>query len=44
MNKFRPMLATACEDISAIKYPVLASLKLDGIRCVIKNAEYIVEQ
>lgn len=35
MNKFRPMLATACEDISTIKYPVLASLKLDGIRCIV---------
>lgn len=35
MSKFRPMLATACEDISTIKYPVLASLKLDGIRCVV---------
>ena len=37
MSKFRPMLATACEDISTIKYPVLASLKLDGIRCVVLN-------
>lgn len=35
MSKFRPMLATACEDISTIKYPVLASLKLDGIRSVV---------
>ena len=34
-DKFRPMLAVACEDIAAIKYPVLASLKLDGIRCIV---------
>lgn len=34
-DKFRPMLAVACEDVGTIKYPVLASLKLDGIRCVV---------
>ena len=38
MIKFKPMLAVACEDVNAITYPVLASLKLDGIRCIVKNA------
>ncbi len=37
MIKFKPMLAVACEDVNAITYPVLASLKLDGIRCIVKN-------
>lgn len=37
MKNFRPMLAVACEDAATIKYPVLASLKLDGIRCVVLN-------
>lgn len=36
-DKFRPMLAVACDDVNVIKYPVLASLKLDGIRCVVLN-------
>lgn len=33
----RPMLAEAVENIEDIKYPILASPKLDGIRCVIVN-------
>lgn len=37
MEKFKPMLAVACDDIEKIKYPVLASVKLDGIRCVVKG-------
>ena len=37
MTKFKPMLAVACEDTATIKYPVLASIKLDGIRCIVKN-------
>ena len=31
------MLAATCKDISTIKYPVLVSPKLDGVRCIIKN-------
>lgn len=34
---FRPMLAATCEDVSTLKFPVLASPKIDGIRCVIKE-------
>jgi DNA ligase-1 len=29
------MLAASCDDISALKYPLLASPKYDGIRCLI---------
>lgn len=31
------MLASPCEDLGAIRYPVLATPKIDGIRCVIRN-------
>lgn len=34
---FRPMLATAVDDLSKLKYPVLCSWKADGIRVVIKD-------
>jgi DNA ligase-1 len=35
---FRPMLAVAApEDLSAIRFPVLVSPKLDGIRCLIRD-------
>lgn len=35
MKKFQPMLAGKCSDIETLKYPVLASLKLDGVRCLV---------
>lgn len=34
-EKFKPMLAETCSDLSQVKFPVLASPKLDGIRCTI---------
>lgn len=34
-NVFRPMLAGLCEDIASVRLPVMASPKLDGIRCLI---------
>lgn len=34
---FKPLLATQLDDLTAIKYPVYASFKLDGIRAVIFN-------
>lgn len=38
MSKFRPMLAPSKSvDPSALRYPVLASPKYDGIRCVIRE-------
>lgn len=34
---FKPMLSATCEDASTLKYPVLVSPKLDGIRCIIRG-------
>ena len=36
-KEFKPMLATQVDDLTLIKYPVYASYKLDGIRCIIKD-------
>lgn len=36
-NKFKPLLAVACEDITTLNYPVIASVKCDGIRAIVKN-------
>ena len=36
-NKFKPLLAVACEDITTLNYPVIASVKCDGIRAVVKD-------
>lgn len=30
----RPMLAAKCEDLKRLRFPVLATPKLDGIRCI----------
>lgn len=35
MKGFKPMLAAPVTDIELLNYPVLASPKLDGIRCVV---------
>lgn len=35
----KPMLAVACEDVNALKFPVLATPKLDGIRCLIVDGK-----
>lgn len=32
---FKPLLAATCEDVSALKWPLLASPKLDGIRAMV---------
>jgi len=32
---FKPMLAGKCTDVTKLKYPVLVSLKLDGVRCLV---------
>src|SRR5262245_6071036 len=39
MTTFRPMLSATCEDINKIRTPTMASPKLDGIRCVIRNGK-----
>lgn len=35
----KPMLAETCEDKSLIKFPVLATPKLDGIRCLVLDGQ-----
>lgn len=38
MSKFKPLLAgKAPEELAKLEYPVLASAKLDGIRCIIRD-------
>jgi DNA ligase 1 len=40
MKTFKPMLApNETIDIKTLKYPLLASYKLDGIRCIFKDGE-----
>lgn len=35
--KFKPLLAAAIEDTSTLRLPMLASPKLDGIRCIVMD-------
>lgn len=35
LDKFKPMLACECTDLTQVKFPIMASSKLDGIRCTI---------
>lgn len=38
MSAFKPMLAADCKgDVSLLRFPLLASPKLDGVRCIILN-------
>lgn len=37
----KPMLAGKCTDKNKIKYPVLATPKLDGIRCLVVNGQAV---
>lgn len=37
----KPLLAATAEDLSALRYPLLVSPKLDGIRCLIVNGEAV---
>ncbi len=34
---FKPMLAATLTDVSAVRFPVLASPKLDGVRAIVKD-------
>ncbi len=36
-KQFKPMLADTIEDVNTLKYPVLVSPKLDGVRAVVKG-------
>ena len=40
MSTFKPMLASDCEgDVSKLRFPIVVSPKIDGIRCVIVNGK-----
>jgi len=41
MSKFKPMLAALCEDVTKLRYPVIASPKLDGIRALVINGQLV---
>jgi len=36
---FRPMLAGTVDDIARLPYPMIASPKLDGIRCIVRGGK-----
>lgn len=38
---FKPLLASTVESIETVQFPVMASPKLDGIRCLIVNGEAV---
>ena len=37
MKTFKPMLAASCDNIDSLRYPLIATPKIDGIRCLIIN-------
>lgn len=37
----KPMLAALCEDVTKLRYPVIASPKLDGIRALVLNGQLV---
>ena len=41
MELTQPMLAVAAKDLSAIRFPVLASYKIDGVRAVMRKGELL---
>jgi DNA ligase-1 len=38
---FKPMLASAIEDTSKLRFPVMASIKLDGIRATVQGGRLL---
>lgn len=37
MKTFKPMLAATIDDVSELRYPLLASVKLDGVRAMVRD-------
>lgn len=37
MTYVKPLLAASVEDLAALRYPLYASPKLDGVRCLVKD-------
>lgn len=44
MTDFAPLLSASCDDITKLRYPLLASPKLDGIRCVKLNGKALTRK
>lgn len=44
MDRFQPLLAAKCENIDTLRYPLFASPKLDGIRCIVINGEVLTRK
>ena len=38
----KPMLAETCEELDSLTFPVLATPKLDGIRCLMVKGEAVI--
>ena len=38
---FKPMLAVQVDDLESLRYPVLVSPKLDGIRCLVRDGKAV---
>lgn len=41
MTQFRPMLAATVDDVTQLRFPLLASPKLDGVRAVVRNGQVL---
>jgi len=41
MSSFKPMLAATVTDKAKLRFPYLASPKLDGIRCIVRGGEVL---
>lgn len=41
MTDFKPMLSGSLTDITKLRFPVIASPKLDGIRCIVQNGHVL---
>lgn len=41
MKLFIPMLAATCKDLDKLQYPVLASIKLDGVRATVQGGRLL---
>lgn len=39
--KFKPMLADKVTDVKSLRFPVLASKKLDGVRCLVQDGRLV---
>lgn len=39
--KFKPMLADKVTDVASLRFPLLASKKLDGVRCLVQDGRLV---